>query len=109
MSGYFHNPEVTEDWPDDEDLRRAHVKFDRGKWFCKGWTDAVLTSADTENPHASFQTRLQSLGGTEKYLLENIEVTEEAIGVIATNLQLGRVRVVLSLIHILTLPTNREV
>ena len=93
-SGYFNNPTVTEDWPDDEDLQRAHVQSDRGRWYCKGWAEAILTNEENDNLQTTFHAMIDTMGPTERYLMENVEASEEDITVIAESLRRGKVRMV---------------
>ena len=89
-TGYYSNPTATDDWPDDEDMKRAHVRSANGRWFCKGWAETILTNENADEP-TTFHGHIDQLGETERYMMQRIEFTEDDIEGLADNLKQGTV------------------
>lgn len=93
QAGYFSGPNVADDWPDDEELEYAHVRYAQNRWYCLGWAGAAPIDENLATP-STFHDLIERLGPTEKYLLQGIEFSEEDIIGIGNHLRNGTVRVV---------------
>jgi len=92
-AGYFSTPTPTEDWPDDEELDRAHIRYAHNRWYCLGWADAIPPDDILQVP-TTFQGYIDRLDPTEKYLLSQLTFSEEIVEGLGHNIRNGTVRVV---------------
>ena len=86
-------PHATLDWPDDDELKWAHVYPGAGRVYFRGWANATPPT-DTTPPISTFNEAIAQLSGSERYLLKNLNVTKEAIAGIGESIRAGTARVV---------------